>query len=120
MFFLDPIYNNSFGASYAIKDTIETTNSSPFKVQFIIGDVAIILKEEEIKNLLNVVCSAKKGCTCKKCQNKTVPKQIKCNSNNTELIFKSNKTNIVALEDLIKGTMFELQINSILNFHTTD
>jgi cytidine deaminase len=116
MLFLDPIYCNSLGTAYLIKDSLEASVYCQ-KIQLLIGDAALMIEEKEIATLLNVVQSVKKGCPCENCQNKQALKQIKCDTGSFTFVFKSDKRNIVALEDLLLGTIFELQMHSILDFH---
>ncbi len=116
MLFLDPVYHNNIGATYLIKDNFNDSLYSQ-KIQLLIGDVAILLEEKEINALVKVIDSVKNGCSCDKCMSEGKFKQIKCDTDHFKLVFKSTKTRITDLEDLLRGTIFELQINSILSFY---
>ncbi|MCB4799115.1 hypothetical protein [Neotamlana laminarinivorans] len=119
MLFLDPVYRNAIGATYLIKDNPNKTGYSSEKIQLFLGEVSIILTYEEVANLIPTIDSAKKGCACKNCKCE-IPKQIKANTNYVKFIFKSSEKNILDLEDLVKGTLFELEMASVLSFNNID
>lgn len=58
--------------------------------------------------------------SCKDCETKHIPKKIKCKTDYFSLLFKSTENNIDALEELLQGTIFELQIDAILDFYDID
>jgi hypothetical protein len=111
MFFLKHIYQNNIGSSFYLKDDINSDLSMD-RIQIIIGDVALILNNNEIYPFLEVINSVKNGCKYEECHEL---KQITCNTSYTKLIFKSDKENIIELKDLVKGTIFELQLNTLIN-----
>ncbi|MDN3621246.1 hypothetical protein QWY81_17400 [Polaribacter undariae] len=111
MFYLQTIYHNNIGATYFFKDNLDP-DLSMNKIQIIIGDIALILEDNEIFSFLEVIESVKMACKCDDCNEL---KQITCNTSYTKLIFKSTRKNINELEDLIKGTIFEIQLNSLIN-----
>lgn len=119
MLFLEPIYQNTIGATYLIKDHLDA-HFSLNRIQLVLGDIALILENDELNSFLDVIISAKKGCSCTNCKCSDTPKQITCNTSFTKFIFKSNVKNIKALEDLIEVTIFELQMHSILSFNEID
>lgn len=111
MFYLKPIYHNNIGSSYFLKDDLDADLSMD-RIQLIIGDIALILENNEIQAFLKIINSVKTGCKCDDCKELN---QITCNTSYTKLIFKSNKKNIIELEDLVKGTIFEIQMNALIN-----
>ena len=119
MHFLDPIYNNTIGTAFLIRDDLSTFTGME-KIQLLLGDLAIIVEGKDVVTLLKIIISIKDGCTCDDCGEKHIPKQIKFDTTYFNLIFKSNETNLVAFEDLLRGTIFELEFNSILDFNNID
>ncbi|KJD31583.1 hypothetical protein PK35_14365 [Tamlana nanhaiensis] len=119
MLFLDPIYSNVIGTTYVLKDNLEKGPFDSEKIQMVLGEVAIILSRAELENLVVIINSAKAGCNCKNCRCKIL-KQIKGNTNYVEFVFKSTENNLSNLEDLVKGTLFELQIASVLSFNNIE
>ncbi len=117
MNYLEPVYHNNIGATYILKDEIEESITSFEKIQLQLGDIAIILDQQEMKNLLVIIDSAKKGCQCDDCGKTNPFKTIKCDTPLAVISFKSTKQNIEGLENLIKGTIFQLEMNSILDLN---
>lgn len=50
MYFLDPVYHNSIGANFLIRDNLDTKDVG--KIQLQIEEIAIILDKKEITKLL--------------------------------------------------------------------
>ncbi|MCG1036415.1 hypothetical protein [Polaribacter sargassicola] len=111
MHYLKPIYHNNIGASYFLKNNLDSDFNMD-RIQIIIGDVALILENKEVYAFLEIINSVKSGCKCNECKELN---QITCNTSYTKLIFKSTKKNIIQLEDLVRGTIFELQMNALIN-----
>ncbi|MFB9053914.1 hypothetical protein ACFFVB_12580 [Formosa undariae] len=116
MYFYIPIYNNTIGTTYLIKTDLDALTGSE-KIQLLLGDIAMLLDENELVQLLKTIASAKKGCSCKECNENHDTKSLIFKSAYSTVHFKSNKTNLVALQDLIKGTLFELELSSILHLN---
>ncbi|MBU2996346.1 hypothetical protein KO500_07865 [Cellulophaga baltica] len=114
MHFYDPIYSNTIGTTSLIKENEHEVTGSE-KIQLLLGDAAIILESKDLKSVLNTVITSQQGCDCEKCQNSQQPKFIKFDTVYTTLLFKSSETNIFALEDLLRGTIFELEFSAILD-----
>ncbi len=116
MNYLQPIYRNNIGTSYMLKSYEDC--DAPFnKIQLQIGEIAVLLSKKELKHLLNVIHSAKKGCHCTFCGDKTALKAIKCDTMFATLHFKTTPKNVETLEELIQGTLFELEMEEILSFN---
>ena len=113
---LSPIFSNTIGKTFLIRDYMNTLTGLE-KIQLLLGDVAIILKEKHLASLLKTVISAKKGCYCENCMEEWIPKSIKLDTYHTTVFFKSNETNLPELEALLRGTIFELEFNAILSFN---
>jgi hypothetical protein len=116
MKYLNLIFKNTIGQTFLIRDCINTLTGLE-KIQLLLEDVAIILEEEQLASLLKTIISAKNGCFREDCLEKQQHKSIKFDTTNTTVFFKSNKTNLCALEALLKGTIFELEFNAILSFN---
>jgi hypothetical protein len=114
MQYLSPIFSNTIGQAFLIRDCMHTLTGLE-KIQLLLGDVAIILKTQQLASLLETIISAKNGCLFEDCLEKKTPKSIKFNTYYTNIFFKSSETNLCGLEDLLRGTIFELEFNSILS-----
>ena len=116
MHYLSPIFSNTIGQTFLIRDCINTLTGVE-KIQLQLGDAAIMLEEKHLVSLLKTVISAKKGCLSEDCPEEQLPKSIKFDTYYTTVFFKSNETNLYELEALLRGTIFELEFNAILSFN---
>ncbi len=116
MYTLYPIYSNGFGATYLLTDN-SSYDTEARRIQLVMGEIALIIDLLEIETLLKVINSSIKGCSCKNCKEDCIPKQIKCDTIFFKLVFKTDKKNIRILKDLLEKTMFEIEMNEILNFN---
>ncbi len=91
MNYLEPVYHNNTGTTYLLKDALNEYATSFEKIQLQLGDIAIILDQKEMKNLLTIIDSAKKGCECKDCGQTNPFKTIKCDTPLAIISFKSTK-----------------------------
>ncbi|WP_103071595.1 hypothetical protein [Aquimarina sediminis] len=113
MYILDPLYYNSTGAAYTLKNS-KLENDPKQKIQIHIGDVAILMDIKEIESFLTVIRSAQKGCQCKDCSNQGGYKTIKCNTPQVEINFKLTPEILDGLEELVMGILFHEEYNNIL------
>jgi len=116
MYILDPLYSNNAGSAFTIKHSSSENNISP-KVQFLMGDIAILMDSLEIKGFLSVIRSAKKECQTENCTCQNSHKTIKCNTPRAEIILKVTPTILADLEELILGVLFFEEYNHILSFY---
>jgi len=112
--FLNPIYNNATGTVYGIKSDFNDFDDIE-KIQLQLGDIAILMHISEIKPFLDVIKSAKKGCSCENCSNNESYKVIKCKTAIAEIKFKANKKTIDDIEELVMAVLFHLDFKSIMD-----
>ncbi|PKV53039.1 hypothetical protein ATE84_5173 [Aquimarina sp. MAR_2010_214] len=110
MYVLDPLYYNSTGIVYIIKNknVKDRTNQ---KLQLQIGDTAILMDIKEMEIFLDVIRSARKKCQC---NNKNCSRTIKCNTPHAEINFKLTPSILDGLEELVLGVLFHEEYNNIL------
>ncbi|WP_062052646.1 hypothetical protein [Aquimarina longa] len=113
MYILDPLYYNSTGAAYTIKNSQKQDKPEP-KIQLQIGDIAILMDTKELQSLLLVIRSARKGCQCDQCNKQGTYKTIKCNTPQAEINFKLTPEILDGLEELVLGVLFQEEYNTIL------
>ena len=116
MYLQEPIYNNTIGTTYLIRENLDARTGLE-KIQLLLDDIAMILDKKELRQLLKTINSAKKGCSCKECTEKQQCKSIIFKSSYSAVHFKSNKTNLSALDDLIRRTIFELELCAMLHLN---
>ncbi|GAA3516305.1 hypothetical protein GCM10022393_32950 [Aquimarina addita] len=119
MYILDPLYNNRLGSAFIIKNSYDDTIFNS-KIQLLIGDIAVIMDVDEIKRLLITIRSAQKGCQNKNCNCQQSSKNIKCNTQHAEIIFKLNEEKLVFFEELILGILFHTAYEDLLSFNQID
>lgn len=112
MYTLDPIYNNSIGGAFALRSRDGDIN---FKIQMLIGDIAILMEPQEIRVLLKVIKSANRSCTCSTCNCSHSYKTIKCNTAKAEVKFRLTKKELRILEELVLGILFKLDYQCLLS-----
>ncbi len=115
MYNLDLLYNNTVGSAFTIKSKYDDEVQS--KIQFLIGDIAVLMDIQEIKSFLSVIRLAQKGCECKDCNQKNPYKTIKCNTPQAEINFKVTPEILIGFEELVKGVLFHLEFNDVLSFN---
>jgi hypothetical protein len=63
---LSPIFSNTIGPAFLIRDCMHTLIGLK-KKQLPLGDAAIRLKVKQFASLLETIISAKNGCLCEDC-----------------------------------------------------
>jgi hypothetical protein len=63
---LSPIFSNTIGPAFLIRDCMHTLTGLK-KTQLLLGDAAILLKVKQLASLLETIISAKNGCLCEDC-----------------------------------------------------
>ncbi|MEW7278710.1 hypothetical protein ABW636_08940 [Aquimarina sp. 2201CG1-2-11] len=115
MYNLDLLYTNTVGSAFTIKNQFDEEPQS--KIQFLIGDIAVLMDVPEIKSFLSVVRLAQKGCQCTSCNQKSAYRTIKCNTPQAEINFKVTPETLVGFEELVMGVLFHLEYNDVLSFN---
>ena len=115
MYILEELYQNQIGAAFTIrnKDSYETN----IKIQFLLGDIGILMELHEIKALLEVIYSAKNHCTCASCSQKNSCRRIKCNTALAEINLKLTPVNLEYLEELVLGVLFHNEFSDLLSLN---
>ncbi len=118
MHYLKPVYHNSIGTTYIITSDLEENNFQ--KIQLQLAELAILLSIQELKHLLKIIDTSRKGCECKGCGKKYCFKLIKCDTTFAQIHFKTTAKNVNGLEELIQGTLFELAMEDLLTANEID
>ena len=109
------IYNNSYGAIYKIKKEVNTK----YTLQLMVNNIGIFMTITELNNLLKLVKSSygfDQNCNCKQCKDVKLNKLWKTNSF-IDICLKVDDSILGFLEDLIIGTQFMLNIDTVLDEH---
>lgn len=107
---MELIYQNGYGASYSTKNDYNTG----YQLQLIIGSIGVFLSREDINDLQTVIEKSRaEGCNCDTCGEKT-HNSIWKYTYLADVRLKIDYISIDLLEDLIKGTQFQLNMNTTL------
>ncbi|MDY8135940.1 hypothetical protein [Aquimarina sp. 2201CG5-10] len=112
MYILNPLYSNSIGTAFTLEDVDGQINP---KVQLCIGDIAILMDNQEIKTLLTVIQSVQKGCNCENCDCEKSSKTIKCKTPDVELKLNFTPDKLKALEEFVLGVLFHNDYSNLLS-----
>ncbi|SFZ90327.1 hypothetical protein SAMN05428642_101870 [Flaviramulus basaltis] len=107
------IYHNSIGIAFQWKYT--TSKQSRNKIQIVFRNMGFFLTLKEIKQFYKNVFEAKetKQCTC--CNNDTETRSILVKTPSEKVDIAVNKKELMEVEDLIRGTLFQLNLDDYLN-----
>lgn len=106
------IYHNNFGISF--KWINPQTEKVKGKVQLIFRDMGFYLTHSEIKQFYNCVCAAKNTEPCSCCQSNIDSKNIMLKTPSNKIDIAVNEKELSQVEDLIKGTLFQLDLEYYL------
>ena len=108
------IYYNEFGIAFQWKQHVNRRHFN--KIQLVFRDMGFHLSSEEIKLFLKQVKAARQHQTCNCEQEKQLDCKnilLKTPSQYIDLAVSKKELNLIA--DLLKGTLFNLELNGYLN-----
>ncbi|MGB1042409.1 MAG: hypothetical protein ACPGU6_03375 [Tenacibaculum sp.] len=103
------IYNNEIGISFKWK------NSNSELVQIIFRDTGFHLNEEEIEEFLEKVIDSKSQKNCATCIKGDNCKSILLQTPSNKVSLAVSKIELGKIDDLLKGTLFQLRINQYIS-----
>ncbi|MBA6156925.1 hypothetical protein H3Z83_10390 [Tenacibaculum sp. S7007] len=103
------IYSNGIGISF------EWKNSSSNLTQIIFRDTGFHLKESEIEEFLEKISDSKKQKKCATCTKGDDCKSILLQTPSNKVSMAVSKVELGQIDDLIKGTLFQIRLNNYLN-----
>ncbi len=105
------IYHNDFGIAFQWKSDITKQD----KIQLVFRNMGFYLSTKEIKQFRQNVYDAKsaKGCSC--CERDCDTKSILLKTPSTKVDLAVNNKELIEVEDLITGTLFQLDLDNYLN-----
>ena len=105
---MEVIYKNNQGAVYSVSHS----PNPDCTLQVIVDTVGIFMSREDIEHLLRTVQKSYEPCHCPECGGKR--DKIWCINPIVDVCLKVDKPILDGLEDLIKGTLFVLDMNDTL------
>ncbi len=110
------IYKNSFGVSFLWKQNMNsTTNQNSNRVQVVFKETGLYLTHKELKHLKKCVEAANlRSKQCKNCPINDECKQL-LETPFIQVSFALNNNELTNMDDLISGTLVQLEIDQILS-----
>ncbi|WP_339656678.1 hypothetical protein [uncultured Maribacter sp.] len=112
---IQPIYQNDFGIAFQWKhDKPQKTK----KVQLIFRDIGLLLTPNEIQyfsKCINETLQSGNGKLCEDCKVKGECRSLLLNSPAHQITFAVSFHEVLEIKDLIKGTLFKLQLDSFFD-----
>ncbi|KJD36682.1 hypothetical protein PW52_03300 [Tamlana sedimentorum] len=103
------LYNNSFGIAFKWKDPI--TDQVQNKVQIIFRDMGFYFSHQEIIEFYNCVSAAKWNLPCNQCDLNCDTRNILLKTPCKQIDVAINNKELALVDDLIKGTLFQLELD---------
>ncbi|MFB9053915.1 hypothetical protein ACFFVB_12585 [Formosa undariae] len=109
---MDLIYTNTYGACY----TVDHEPDSNKVLQLVIDTVGIFMTKEDLNHMLNMILEEPLPCECNDCGGEMCNK-IWCSGPLLDICLKVDFQILKLLEDLIRGTLFMLEMDKTLDEH---
>ena len=103
------IYTNDIGISFQWKDV--KTNL----IQIIFRDTGFHLTVKEIEMFIDKVCDAKMQKGCSNCEAYGACRSLLLQTPSNKISMAVSKVELGQIEDLLRGTLFQVQMNMYLN-----
>ncbi|MEM1338017.1 MAG: hypothetical protein AAGF96_09715 [Bacteroidota bacterium] len=105
------IYQNDHGAVYHV----DNSQNPECNLQMVVDAIGIFMSRPEIEHFLDIVQRSYEPCDCPECGEKK--DKIWCSNSLIDLCFKVDEPILDGLQDLIKGTLFLLDMDATLEKH---
>ncbi|MEM9362999.1 MAG: hypothetical protein AAGA43_10200 [Bacteroidota bacterium] len=102
------IYKNELGAVYKVQNS----PNPECTLQLILDSVGVFMSREDIEHLLGIVQQSFEPCHCPECGGKR--NKIWCTNPIADVCIKVDKARLSDLEDLIKGYLFTVDMETTL------
>lgn len=106
------IYRNYYGACYRVYNA----PNPKCAVQMIVDTVGIFMAKDDLKHLLNIVLQKPAPCNCHECGGE-ICDRIWCPGSLVDFCLKVDPQALRLLEDLIRGTLFIMEMDKTLDEH---
>lgn len=110
---IDLIYNNSFGLAFQWKGDRARDNN---KVQLVFRDTGLFLSKEELLRFSkNIGRSMEHHSICGTCPKKETCRSILVESPVPQITFAMNSEELLNVQDLVEGTLFQLNLDNYID-----
>jgi len=110
---INPIYHNAFGVAFQWKQTSEKDTK---KVQLVFRDTGLLVTHEELLQFSkNIIFTKKNSPMCTDCAHNESCRALLVDSPAPQITFAMNAKELAAIEDLVEGTLFQINLDNYLN-----
>ncbi|MEL6917169.1 MAG: hypothetical protein AAFO99_05500, partial [Bacteroidota bacterium] len=106
--FMEIIYKNGYGAIYSIKNS----PNPECTLQLVMETVGLFMSRADLEHLLKIAQKPFEPCHCEQCRGKI--DKIWSTNSIIDICLKVNKPILEGIEDLIKGALFNLDMDATL------
>ena len=109
---IHPIYHNSFGFAFQWK---RNSVKDIMKIQLVFRDTGLLLSKEELNQFSkNIKYTKNNSPLCNDCSNNGSCKALLVDSPAKQITFAMNAKELAAVEDLVEGTLFQMNLDNYL------
>lgn len=109
---IHPIYHNKFGFAFQWK---RNSVKDIMKVQIVFRDTGLLLSKEELTQFSENIKYTKDNSTlCNECSENESCKALLVDSPAKQITFAMNMKELTAIEDLVSGTLFQMNLDNYL------
>ena len=110
---INPIYYNQFGIAFKWKNHTDMNN---LKVQMVFRDTGFLLtKDELVQFSKNIKCSLDSAYLCSDCAESETCRALLLDTPAHQVSLAMSKKELLAIDDLVAGTLFELSLSKLLD-----
>lgn len=110
---IHPIYHNRFGVAFQWK---RNSVKDILKIQIVFRDTGLLLSQEELTQFSkNIKCTKDSSSLCVDCTQNESCKPLLVDSPAPQITFAMNAKELDAVQDLVEGTLFQLNLDNYLN-----
>ncbi|MBT2162112.1 hypothetical protein [Zobellia barbeyronii] len=110
---INPIYHNPFGVAFQWK---RNTLKDVRKIQIVFRDTGLLLTRNELEKFQkNIECTMSSNTQCVDCNQHDTCRSLLLDTPAPQITLAMNLTELNAVQDLVEGTLFQLNLDTYLN-----
>ncbi|MGR7812705.1 hypothetical protein [Lacinutrix undariae] len=106
------IYHNKFGIAFKWLQPVSKQKRN--KVQIVFRDMGFYLTHKEVQQFYNCICDSQESEPCSCCKTDCDTRNILIKTPSSKIDIALNAEELILVEDLIKGTLFQLDLDDYL------
>ncbi|MGJ8735677.1 hypothetical protein [Zobellia laminariae] len=110
---INPIYHNPFGVAFQWK---RNTLKDVRKIQIVFRDTGLLLTRNELEKFQkNIESTMNSNTPCADCNQHDTCRSLLLDTPAPQITLAMNLTELNAVQDLVEGTLFQLNLDTYLN-----